>query len=919
MSNIIFQHKNAFKMNKLVFIVLMLIAGSTLAQNVHPRLLVSDADKAAVLQKIERQSWASGIYSQMMNEVKPYVDRHADDPLWILSRYLMNRVEGKRYTHAYSDNNGMRLVSYSGDAPVPTVRVSTQLRAPVTEKGSRYVRPTLEELAPNDTSRLMWMLNPETRKKELIDPQAYITTINGEINNLALTSAILYWLKGDEKYAKFAADIIDQWGRGAFHQEPIVGPCRTGFLDIQSLGDQSHRSLILAYDFVQPYMAAKGYDMSVYPVVFEKFAHTMLTRGYWNNNWYAAESSTMVFAALSLDNPERRDFYLQYFLEKDSVKGGCGQLGMPSTVEKWLTHDGHWKEPGGYHNYPVTNLIQSALALEKNGHDVFTRFPELFQASFAMLKYAFPNLMVSAFGDTGHASQSPQSLEIGLIMAARDGRPELPGMISAMKQLMSGGLYKREDSGWLGMLSYLPELPELDVKPYEWPRSGELEFARFYLQRNGMDPATGLMYGVQGASYNHNHCNGMAMELYGCGHIMGVDAGTGPNYEHPLHINYFSQWAAHNTVVAAGSSSSVPFSGSAGRKNIGQIEAAAMEPMPDKEAVSGSYSFTDTRYLDISTQTNQLRTMAIIRTSPATGYYVDIFRSDNPISNDYVYHNIGDKVEFLNDKGSPLNPVASEYPLTGKDFPGFRFFTGVERLDNHTGALWARFSGSDGNGNPLWMQVWMPGAPDRSYFRAMSPATKTGGRQYNDKPLPVITVRTEKEAWSEPFVAILEPSAGEGNSTVTGVRKMEPLSGKDHTALQVDHNDGSSQLIFQGNDAALETADKDIRFIGHFGVADLKDGEVRKLYLGEGTLLEYNGIYLYAEEGPGSAEVQVDGANQYSISSNSDVRLGFREPAPGKAVLVNGGAEKTLQPVIQGEGVYYTIPAGMDMILRIVN
>lgn len=906
-------------MNKLALVILVFISCSTLARQGHPRLLVNDADKPAVLQKIDGQTWASHIYTEMLNEAKPYVERHAGDPEWILSRYLMNRVEGKRYTHAYSDKNGMRLVSYSGDAPVPTVRVSTQLRAPVTEKGSRYVRPTLEELAPNDTSRLMWMVNPETRQKELIDPQAYITTINGEINNLALNAAILYWLKGDEKYAKFAADIIDQWGRGACHQEPIVGPCCTGFLDIQSLGDQSHRSLILAYDFVQPYMAARGYDLTVYPVVFEKFAHTMLTRGYWNNNWYAAESSTMVFAALSLDDPERRDFYLQYFLEKDSVKGGCGQLAMPSTVEKWLTHDGHWKEPGGYHNYPVTNLIQSALALEKNGHDVFTRFPELFQASFAMLKYAFPNLMVSAFGDTGRASQSPQSLEIGLIMAARDGRPELPGMISAMNQLISGGLYKRDEAGWLGLLCYLPELPELDVKPYEWPRSGELEFARFYLQRNGMDPATGLMYGVQGASYNHNHCNGMAMELYGSGQVMGVDAGTGPNYEHPLHINYFSQWAAHNTVVAAGSSSSVPFRGSASRKDIGQIEAAAMEPGPDQVAVSESFSFTDTRYLDKSTQTNQLRTMAIIRTSPVAGYYVDIFRSDNKISNDYVYHNIGDKVDFFSGKGTLLNPVASEYPLTGKDYPGFRFFTGVERLDNHTGALRARISGSDGNGNPFWMQVWMPAAADRSYFRAMSPATKTAGRQYNDKPIPVITVRSEQEAWSNPFIAILEPSGGEGSGTVTGVLKMETLSGKDHTVLQVSHKDGSSQLIFQGNDAALEVADKDLRFAGHFGVADLKAGKVRKLYLGEGTLLEYRGIYLYAGEGAASAELQFAGENEYRISSNSGIRLGFRDPASGKAVLVTEGTEITLQPVIQGDGVHYDIPPGQNMVLKMVS
>ncbi|MFP4367488.1 MAG: hypothetical protein ACLFQA_10380 [Bacteroidales bacterium] len=129
-------------------------------------------------------------------------------------------------------------------------------------------------------------------------------------------------------------------------------------------------------------------------------------------------------------------------------------------MERWLTHEGHWKEPGGYHNFPVSNLIRGALALERNGYDVFRRFPELFEATYAMLKYSFPNLNVSAFGDTGRASQSPMTLEAGLAIAAKYERPELGGLMSAMNALIDGGKYKREESG-----------------------------------------------------HNHNHCNGMAMEF----------------------------------------------------------------------------------------------------------------------------------------------------------------------------------------------------------------------------------------------------------------------------------------------------------------------------------------------------------------------------------------------------------------------
>src|SRR5690606_4299602 len=151
-----------------------------------------------------------------------------------------------------------------------------------------------------------------------------------------------------------------------------------------------------------------------------------------------------------------------------------------------------------------SNLIKAAFALEKNGFPIFQKYPELFDASYAMLKYSFPNLYVSTFGDTGRAYQSPETLEIGLAIATKHHRPEVPGMMAAINALMAQGLYKRSNAGILGLLAYLPSLPEVENQPYSWPRSGKLDFARFFLQRNGTDTKNGMMYGVQGSSYNHN-------------------------------------------------------------------------------------------------------------------------------------------------------------------------------------------------------------------------------------------------------------------------------------------------------------------------------------------------------------------------------------------------------------------------------
>ncbi len=759
----------------------------------------------------------------------------------------------------------------------------------------------------------MNLFNPESGKKEWIDPQAYITEINGDINNLALDAAVLYWLNGDAKYAKFSADLLDQWGKGVYYQEPIVGPCRTGLLNMQTLGEQNYRSLILAYDFVKPFMKQNGYDLHWYETVFEKFAATLAFRGFWNNNWYAAESSTLVFATLSLENREKQDYYLKFILQKDTINGNCGQLALPSTVEKWLTPDGHWKEPGGYHNYPVGNLLVASLALEKNGHDVFRRFPALFRASYAMLKYSFPNLTVGGFGDTGRASQSGESLEIGLIGAVKYNQPELPEMAASMRKLMDGGIYQREKSGLTGLLCYLPEIPKTN-SIYQWPRTGTLGFAGYFLQRNGTDPNTGLMVGVQGASYNHNHCNGMAMEIYGLGTVMGIDAGTGPNYEHPLHRNYYSQWAAHNTVVAAGSSSSVPFSGSAGEKNIGKIELAVMEPLPDQKAVSPDYSFSDTRYTDKSTNTHQSRTLAIVRTSKVSGYYVDIYRSDNQISNDYVYHNIGDKVYIQNGKREALKTSTAEYPLKGKDYPGFRFFTDVEKLEDYKDDLIACFSMKDEKSDAVFMQVLVAGAEGRTYYRAKSLKAKTAGKIYAGKPLPVFTIHTDGEARSKPFIAVFEPYKGEKGNSVNSVSVEKRSDGDSFTALTVCCNNGSEQQIFQSVDAKQTFETPKGSFRGYYGVAGFTGKKIASLYLGSGTEISNNGYSLKSLVDNGSASLETDGKS-FNVSCNQETEIVLPDTGVKRCWLQLSSGRSELEIKSMGKGIMLKIPAVENGVL----
>lgn len=838
-------------MKTIYSIILVLFVCLPALAEKHPHILVKDEDKAAVLDKIEKQAWAKQIFNQMKDRLDGYVVRHQTEPDWILDRYLMNRIPGKRYTRFISDKEGTQLIGYEGDAPVPTVRVSPHKRSPITPQGRAYVVPEIEDVVPKDTSMTMNLLNPGTQEYERVDPQAFVAAINGKINTLAYEASVIYWLTGDEKYAKFAADILNQWVSGVVYQEPIDGPGRTGFLDIQTLGDEKEKPLILAYDFLYPYLVKYKYPLENYDKAFEKVAWTLSFRGYAGNNWFAAESSTLVAAALSLKDARKRNYYLDFYLNRDTVVEGCGQLSLPSAAKLWFTPDGHWKEPGGYHNYPVSKLIEAALMLENNGYQIFNQYPILLKASYVMLKYSFPDLTASAFGDTGRPRQSMECLESAILMADKYQLPILPDLLNAAMILEQAGQYDRSKSGLTGLLCYLPELPKAkSMENHLWNRSEKLDFASCYLQRNGIDPQYGLMSVVQGATYNHNHSNGMSMELYGAGAVQGIDPGNGPTYEHPMHVNYYTQWAAHNTVVAAGASTSVtPFNGGGGTKKIGQVELVSMEPLAGEKAISDEFSYTWTKYKDGSTETNQDRLLSILRIDEKHGFYVDFYRSDNAVSNDYLYHNIGDSVILYTQEGKILKQdEVHSYPCVGKDRPGLRYFRSVRTTGVNESAVVALFSARQLNTGASFMKMWMPASSDVSYFTALAPEAKTASSPYQGKPSLVVTMRKEKPAVREPFVAVYEPVSKDLSAgSIVSVERIKLNSkGKEGCAVKVNTKDGDTfTLVNSLKDGAVVVEDQKCN--AHFAIFAKRKGK-NIVYVGNGAFFENKEFKIESEK-----------------------------------------------------------------------
>jgi hypothetical protein len=543
-------------------------------------------------------------------------------------------------------------------------------------------------------------------------------------------------------------------------------------------------------------------------------------------------------------------------------------------MEEHLTRDGFWKESPSYHRMPVGALLKAAVVAENNGIPVFKEYPRLFQASYAPLGYSFPNLRIMGFGDIGHwGTQSPQNLEIAIRFASKYGHPALPGLVASLNQLIEAGEYDRSESGWFGLLTYLSKIPETDAESFEWDRTMKLDFAKMYGHRNGTDPETGLMYYVQGATYNHNHANGMAMELYGRNYVMGADPGTA-SYDEKISVNYYAVFGAHNTVIAAGASEpSKPFTGSGGAKHMGEISLSAMEPTAEQKAVSPYTSFVETSYREPSTQTDQQRTLGGVRTSEESGYYVDFFRSDNEVSNDYLYHNIGDTVTLSNSKGRALAAEPGEIPFREGSQTGIGWFENMKTPVNATSDAVANFRIREETGSDAFMQMHVPLQADQKILAAEAPRTRTAPGRLRDAPTPVAVIHQEGPAWEEPFAVVYEPYRGKGGASVSSVRALDTSSSL--AVLQVENKDSTRQFIMQSDQPETERSVGPVRIKGRYGVisVDEKD-DLKYVYLGEGKFLKYRSYSVQLSNSDGAVFVNLDN-NTLTTSSHTSFTMTF--------------------------------------------
>ncbi|MBD0289088.1 MAG: hypothetical protein ICV79_27265 [Flavisolibacter sp.] len=399
---------------------------------------------------------------------------------------------------------------------------------------------------------------------------------------------------------------------------------------------------------------------------------------------------------------------------------------------------------------------------------------------------------------------------------------------------------------------------------------------------------------------------------------MGIDPGKGITYEAPMHVNYYAQWAAHNTVVSGAASASVPpFKGGGGTKNIGAIQLEAMEPRADKEAVSAYCSFTDTRYTDISTKTPQQRTLAIIRTSGTSGYYVDIYRSANTKSNEYVYHNIGNKLEFLDVNRKPVAVKSTTFPLSKEPFdpPGFRLIQDYQTTGKTDKSVVALFSLKE-NGADKYMQVLFTGEGDRTFYSGKGPQSGTADIPYRTMATPTLICRQEGEAWKRPFIAVYEPFTGTNNFTVEKIENADRSQLDNFAAVKVSNKDGSQQIILQSLNKEQFHEKENWRFKGNFGVINFVNNQLNYLYLGEGQQIAYQQYGIETKTPNSSANVIING-NKLMVSSNGETTIKIPTASAKAVTLTENGQTKQLSVIKTKEGISFTLPTVLNAEIQI--
>ena len=268
------------------------------------------------------------------------------------------------------------------------------------------------------------------------------------------------------------------------------------------------------------------------------------------------------------------------------------------------------------------------------------------------------------------------------------------------------------------------------------------------------------------------------------------------------------------------------------------------------------------------------RVVVLVKTAPDKGYYVDIFRSNQP-DNDYLFHNVGTSLDLQDAAGNPLS--LTETAQLDKTYgEGYHWFKKLRKIacPNDFRAVWNITSGSQ----PLSMQMWMTGAQGRELYVMEAPYTtlQQGLTPENvsmaPSATPALLVRQQgNNAWEAPFMAVFEPV--KGNASVIGVKSLK--ADDMVAALCVESAGGRKDYVFSvtSSDIAFSSGKRQA-FQGTFGLVTESTEGVEQIYMVDGKKIE-KGKYAIEASSPVSASVYRDKNGWfYSSTGKATVKFG---------------------------------------------
>ena len=734
-----------------------------------------------------------------IENVMSQVDKQPD---WLYSRLQMFWktqasdvfVNGETFSHPGGAKAAGPTVKYNGSRST----------------ASQYNRPKLEDIIPydDDEQGSVTYISRATGKMEKTSPAktgCNLAGVNRQIITIARDAARIYAATGDMRYGQMAAKVFDVYMKGiAYRNVPIDlnhGHQQTlvGMTTFEVIHEDVINELTQMYPLIKPLVKD---DQAIIESGFKKWAENIIANGVPHNNWDLFQADFIMKIALVLqDNQAYADgkgkqYYLDYIVNQNSIR----QWSMNKLIDFGFDAKSKtWYEAPGYSTTVLGSICDFANMLdEKAGIDLFKQRPILKEAVKTSAEYLFPNRMIAGFGDTHPGYLNTGGIDHILKYATRHKDKNLISEMNLLKSAVAPKAPISEIEKYTSTLFYAPNVSWIAM-------------------RSGMDKQHDLMASINASLGNHQHANGISLELYGKGYVLGPDAGIGRSLYSGLdYLEYYSQMPAHNTIVVDGVSSypvmmsQHAFKVVAAYPEVSKEQPASKKLSEQKEKVS----YATVSFIEPETQAQQQRTTAIVKTSAKGGFYIDVFRSKKieggDKMHDYFYHNLGQEMKVMDAaSGNPLDmKPTEELAFAGGHLYAYSYIYDKKSAEMQN-SIKTQFvtkiqddkvvEAMDGQ-REITMTMWMKKDENRTIFQALSPVNLEYERMPNqpykvdEQPVLTFVARQKGEAWNHPFVCVYEPSSDTEPSDIASVDYFTP-SEPSAVGIIVKLKDGTEQRI----------------------------------------------------------------------------------------------------------------------------